>query len=1035
MKTPKHARRLGTAAITLAMMTMALVAIPASAASPTWRLSTGTPDSINAGKHVLVDAWVENVGDVPLTGNLTIADTFPAGITPANPEIEGTLFGSSCQDTGQTSTCTVNVDGMVPGAQVRFRYLSQVDPSATGALVNSITVAGGGMADPATSEQAMTVGPPGPFGIKTFGMSIGDASNDPTAQAGSAPKEADNTLRLLTVESSVFPEIAPLEHLKNTVVHVPAGFVGNPTATPARCTAGQLTAASPNDPTLRIPDCPQDSQVGIAHVVTHAPGLGPDIVPVYNMVPRLGAPAEFGFSYDAITVEIVARVRPDNGIDLVVRDAPSSVAISEVDVTLWGVPADRSHDNQRGVCLENYMGNFQGETCPTSARPAPFLRLPTSCTDNPLPWSVDLTTYVHPDPPGFHADTTTPRIEGCQYLPFDPSFSLVPSVKTPHTPSGLDVKLRMPQDTSPTGLAEADVQRTTVTLPDGMTINPSSADGLQACTDDQLNLGRDGVSTCPDGSKIGTVTLTSPLLDHPVDGSVFLRTQASDDPLSGNLFRIAIEVRSDNDGIDLKLPGSIRADPFTGQLTTTFDQLPQLPFSALDLHFKTGARAPLTTSRTCGPQTTSVELASWSDKLVDTTDSFNLSGDGNGAPCSASGFAPAFTAGSQNPVAGASTPFLVSLDRSDNDQLFKGLTVYSPTGLLGRIRSADLCPEAAANAGTCGDGSLIGSSIVGAGTGPNPFFVSGGKVFLTGPYHGAPYGLSVVTRAIAGPFDLGTVVVRAAVNLDRRTAQLQVTSDAFPTIVKGVPLNLRSIRLSIDKPGFMVNPTNCGVKQVLGTATSTEGASASLGSRYQVGNCRNLGFSPKLSMTVGSVGHTSAGSSAPLSATLTQPAGQSNLREVKVMLPAMLDAHLAVVTHACTLAQFSAGNCRRAEIGSATAVSPLLRRPLRGGAFFVKHPGRPLPDIMVALRGEVSIDLVGKVSIVHSTYLVTDFAVPDAPVTKFTLNLVSGATHGPLGVVTNLCTKKARTATTGILMRGQNGASISVHQRMHIRGC
>lgn len=1035
MKRIKHAWRLGAAVAFVAIAALSAAA-PASAANPTWRLSAETPDSVNAGKIVLVDAWVENVGNVPLTGNLTIADTFPAGIAPTDPEIDGTFFGASCQDAGQTSTCTVNVDGMLPGAQVRFRYTSHVDPSAIGTLVNSVTVSGGGMAAPATSEQSMTVGPPGPFGIETFGMSILDANRDPAVQAGSAPQEADNTIRLRTAESAVLPvpDAAPIEHLKDTVVHVPAGFVGNPTATPVRCTASELTAASPDDPTLRIPDCPDDSQVGIAHVVTHQPGLGPDIVPVYNMVPRPGAPAEFGFSYDAITIGIVARLRPDNGIDLVARDAPSSVAISEVDVTLWGVPAGSSHDNQRGICLENYMGNFQGRTCPTNARPVPFLRLPTSCGD-PLPWSVDLTTYTHPDPPGFHADTTTPRTEGCQFLPFQPTFSLVPSVTTPHTPSGVDARLTMPQDTSATGLAEADVRSTTVTLPDGMTINPSGADGLQACTDAELNLGQDGVATCPDGSKIGTVTLTSPLLDHPIDGTVYLRTQASNDPLSGNLFRLAIEVRSDNDGIDLKLPGSVRADPFTGQITTTFDDLPQLPFSELDLHFKTGARAPLTTSRSCGLQTTSVELASWSDKLVDTSNTFNLSGDGNGAPCPASGFAPTFTAGSQNPVAGASTPFLVSLDRSDNDQLFQGLSVYSPTGLLGRIRSADLCSEAAANAGTCGDGSLIGSATVGAGTGPDPFFVSGGKVFLTGPYKGAPYGLSVVTQAIAGPFNLGTVVVRAAIHIDPRTAQLQVVSDAFPTIVSGVPLNLRSIRLSIDKPGFMVNPTNCGVKHVLGTATSTQGANAGLSSRYQVGSCKNLAFSPKLSMTVGSVGHTSPGSSAPLTATLTQRAGQSNLREVKVMLPAMLDAHLAVVTHACTLAQYNAGNCRRAEIGSATAVSPLLRHALHGAAFFVKHPGRPLPDIMVALRGEVNIDLVGKVSVVHSTYLETDFSVPDAPVTKFTLSLVSGATHGPIGVVTNLCTKKARAATTGIVMRGQNGASISVHQRMHIRGC
>jgi hypothetical protein len=1019
--------------LAIAALLMAAAAA-AAAAAPALRVTASIPDYAPAGRGIAVTVGVLNTGDAPLNGDLTVRYTLPAGVTPTFVfQFRGGVPAPNCQFVGQVDECVLDATGVPPGGQLRYRMAASVDPSASGVLTGAIEVSGGGTTDDVTVPWSTVVGPLDVFAVKSFDIGMTGGPRQASTQAGSAPAVLTTHLAFQS-QAQVnldFPNpnafvTAPPESLRDAVVHVPPGFVGNPLATPVRCSPSELTTPLPG---TQIPACPLASQIGVVQIA------GGDIVPLYNIQPPHGSPAEFGFFYQSIVVTLLAKLRPtDDGIDIVTQKTPSSIPIPQFEVTMWGVPGDPSHNPLRGgACLQGYLGN-NGTNCPLDTpRRVPFLRLPTSCTDNPLTWGLDVDTYQRPDTL-VPAQTTTPRVEGCQFVPFDPSFTLAPTVRTPHAPTGLDTTLTIPQDNGADGVAEADVQTATVTLPDGMTINPSSADGLQACTDDQLNLARDGAAACPLPSKVGTVTLDTPLLDHQIGGSVFLRTQNSDDPTSGEMFRIAIEIRSDDDGVDIKLPGSIVVNPDNGTLTTTFDNLPQLPFGTMQLHFKDGPRAPLVTPSTCGAQTTNVVLHSWSDAFANPRPDFSISGDGNGGPCPAPKFSPAFAAGVENPVVGKSSPLHVTLDRGDDDQQFRTLTVNTPTGLLGKIKSVQQCSEAAANLGTCSSASQIGTAKVGAGVGPNPFFVTDGKVFLTGPYKGAPYGLAVVVHAKAGPFDLGIVVVRAAIHIDRRTSALSVTSEPFPQIVKGVVLNVRSVRLSIDRPGFMVNPTSCQRKEVGATVTSTGGLSANVSSRFQLGNCGNLRFSPKLSMTVGGPGLTGIAHSTPLSTTLTQPAGQSNLREVKVTLPTTLDALLPVVNRACTLAQYDAGNCRRAEAGSAVAVTPLLKDPLKGAAFFVKHPGRPLPDLMVALRGDVDLDLVGKVSIPGGTRLATDFTVPDAPVTRFTLNLVAGH-NGPVGVVTNLCTRKARNATVAISMKGQNGASINRHQRLHIRGC
>lgn len=1028
MKRNTTLRRLVTSLVIAAFLIVATAATAIAAQQLTMR--TLLPDHVTPGRFMMTAVSIQNTGTEPLTGNLTVRYDLPDEIPATDPvAFADAPINMQCQFVGTVKECTADVTGTLPGAQIRLRTVSIVDPNATGTLTGEISASGGGALDAVAEPFSFIVGPSGPFAIRQFDIDISDAPTGPAFRAGSDPTDITTAIRLLSQAATnldgpfaFLSTTAPTESFRDVVVHVPPGLVGNPTATPVLCEPPQLTSQAVP---IQIPTCPPESQVGLVQVV------GQDIVPLYNVVPPRGTPAAFGFYYNGIVVTLKAKLRPeDNGIDIVTEKAPNSVPLPKFEVTLWGAPTDRSHDNLRAFCLDGGLGyTARNGDCALGARSdVPFLRMPTSCPGTPLLWDIAIDTYEHVGR-FITSSTTTPAIEGCQYNPFDPSLSLTPSTKAPHAPSGVDATVSMPQDWSVRGIAPADVRRVSVTLPRGLTINPSSADGLGACSDTDLRLRQEGVATCPDASKLGSVTLRTPLLDHELGGSIFLRTQNSDDPKSGELFRMAIEVRSDDDGVNLKLPGAIIAGD-DGQLTTVFDDLPQLPFESMTLHFKTGPRAPLASPSTCGTHTTNVQLISWGDKIVDTTSSFDTVG------CTSPRFEPKFRAGVRNPVAGGSSPFHVILNRSDDDSEFRGLTINTPEGLLGRIKAVEQCSNVAAETGSCPAASRVGSAIVGAGVGTNPYYVTNGRVFLTGPYRGAPYGLAVAVDAVAGPFNLGTVVVRQAIHVDPRTAQLRVVSQPFPTVVKGVPLHIRSVRVSIDKAGFMVSPTDCSKQEINGTATAVDGLSAPLESRFRVGGCKDLKFAPKLSLSVGGKGRTTLGRSTPFQAVLTQKPGQSNLESVKVSLPQTLAALLPVVNRACTLAEYNAGRCRKAEAGSAIARTPLLKDPLKGGAFFVRHPGRPLPDLMVALRGDIDIDLVGRVTIPGGKRLATNFdTIPDAPVSKFTLKIVAGS-HGPLGVSTrSLCTSRAKRATADVVMRGQNGDVITRQQRLRIRGC
>lgn len=900
----------------------------------------------------------------------------------------------------------------------------------------------------------------GAYGVSAFdGDIVADSAGTPFTQAGGTPYAVRVGIRFNTKENPrVFPSTQwPEEPPKNILVDLPPGMVGNTTGL-SLCKAAQLGVT----PTSEIlgPLCPPGSQVGLIRVHTQA-GLVFQPYPVFAMDPPPGVPAQFGANIFSSLIVMSATVRSDGdyGISVNTRNAPEGVPVTGATVTFWGVPADPSHDDER-ACPgkpDPYSPGGGGVACETEAPRQTFLRLPTSCTAP----GVGLATTVRTDswytPGVFHTATfeshlppgllATPSVtdpllwggqqgpESCDKVPFDPTFMAEPAAGArAGAPSAYTFDLTLPQTTNPDEVAQSDLRKAVVTLPEGVRVSPASAGGLGGCTPTQIGLKSLEDATCPDSSKVGTVRIDTPLLEDSLTGSVYLATP-NDNP-SGTLIALYIVARGS--GVQIKLAGRVDTDPVTGQLTATFDDNPQTPFSKLHLEFKDGSRAALVNPPTCGTYTTKAVLTSWSGRTVTSESSFKVDQDADGDPCQPVGFTPDFVAGTEDPVAGAFTSFKLRFARDESDKEVSGLTVRMPPGLTAKRKGVELCPSSRAAAGTCGEGARIGSVTVGAGAGSNPFFIDKGRVYLTEGYKGAPFGLSIVVPAVAGPFDLGSVVVRAAAHVNSRTAQFRIVADPLPEVLEGIRLQVSDVRVFVDRNDFIVNPTNCNEMRVGGTLTSTEGERADVSSRFQVGECAELAFKPNLRLIAGKKGRTGRGASVPFTARLRQMPGQANIKSVAVTLPLTFNARLPVVEDACTLEEFHANDCANARTGTAVATTPLLPGNLRGSAYFVTDPNKPrgsLPNLIVALRGEVDVDLVGTITIPRDGRLATTFdTVPDVPVSSFVLRLFAGK-NGAVGTTANLCTRSSRNAKARVVIKAHNGGVKRANQRVKIRGC
>ena len=598
--------------------------------------------------------------------------------------------------------------------------------------------------------------------------------------------------------------------------------------------------------------------------------------------------------------------------------------------------------------------------------------------------------------------------------------------------------------------ATPELKTARVTLPEGLSVSPSAANGLQACSDAQIALQSNEPGSCPLASQLGTVKVTTPLLESPLEGQVFLGEPecspcSESDAGDGHLFRLFIQVHSQARGITLKLPGIVKANPQTGRLTAEFAENPQLPFSDVEVKFKDGPRAPLASPQTCGTFTTVSDLEPWSTPETPTEISqspFAITGCDASMP-----FAPAFDAGTSSPAAGAYSPFSVTFSRSDGEQDLGSITVQTPPGLLGKIAGIPRCSEAEANAGTCGPESQIGTTTATAGPGSDPYAITGGRVYLTGPYKDQPFGLSIVVPAVAGPFNLGNVVVRASIAVNPATSALTITSDPLPQIRDGVPFRLRSVTVEVNRPGFIFNATNCSEQAISATITgehaigSSEAAKSSvLPSPYAASGCANLPFKPKLTAVTG--GQASKADGASLDVKVESAGlGPANIAKVVLQLPKALPSRLSTIQKACTEPVFDANPAACDEgsvIGKATIHTPLLNNPLTGPAYFVSHGGAAFPDVEFVLQGEgVTLILDGKTDIKNGITYSRFESTPDAPFTTFETELPTGP-HSILGAYVpakenySLCKASLAMPTT---ITGQNGAVIEQTTKIAVTGC
>jgi uncharacterized repeat protein (TIGR01451 family) len=1056
----KKARRRGTPgrrSLAGALATLAiLAAAPAAFAEPEWRVDPLANTTAAPGESHLYAVQLTNTGDTPADGTvtpMTFTGTFPAGLSVISvTNVSGNAWDCSSVVVGASSfACSNNADALPATVSSTFAVQLAVDPSASGMLTSMFEVVGGDPSNPSASAVDVTTITPNvpPFGIDAFdGKITADAAGTPFTQAGGHPYDVSIAVDF---NSAAHPaplkgQPWPIEPVRNLFVDLPPGLVGDPTSI-ALCTLGELANADGLQPRSL---CPPSAQIGVtlvhANVANSGTTLGP--IPVFNMVPPPDVPARFGFNVAGTVVTLDATVRSatDYGLTVETRNVPQGIAMTGATFTMWGVPADPAHDVQR-ACPGERAPWDTGPICSTDAPVAAFLRNPTSC---PVP-GVGLATTVRVDswvdPGDFKEATFISHLPngypyapqdwgppqgptGCESVPFNPRLDATPLTLAAGKPSGFAFDLSLPQSSNPRTIGQSDLKKAVVTLPLGVRVSPSSASGLQGCSPAQIGLDSTADPRCPDGSTLGSLTIETPMLDRLLKGSIYL-AGPHDNPFDSLL---AVYLVARGPGVIVKLPGKVEADPLTGQLTTSFDDNPQLPFSNLHLEFKAGPRAPLVNPPACGTYTTHAELTSWSGKVVATDSSFTLSHDGAGAPCPPSQFSPGFAAGTESSTGGTSSPLHVRLTRDDDDEELGSVAVDMPSGLTGKIADATLCGDVAAKAGTCPEASKVGSVTVGAGAGSNPFYITNGRAYITDSYKGAPFGLSIVVPAVAGPFDLGNVVVRSSIFVDRHDATLRVVSDPLPRILQGIPLDVRDVRIAIDRPGFFINPTSCAEKRINGVITSTAGKTAAVSDRFQAAECRSLSLKPRMTLAIGSKGRTSRGASVPFSTRLTMPRGGANLRLVRVTLPTTINARLPVINRACTRAQFDAGRCDGARAGTAVARTPLLRDPLRGNVYFVRN-GNPLPDLFITLRGQVAFDLIGRVSIPGGKRLRTTFdAVPDVPITSFTLKLVAGR-QGPVGAAANLCSRRGRTAKAELDFIGQNGKVRQVDQRMKVRGC
>jgi hypothetical protein len=1054
-------------------------------APATWYVGSETvPTNLVPGKVGEVLVVVSNLGDKPIDGSaepVVISAQLPTGLTAT------TIGAGLAAKSGGNAECTLatlkcTFKGVLYPYEKLVMSIGVEAKAQPGILAGEASVQGGGAGASAKQITIPVSGEPASYGVASMEQTPLNEDGSPAVQAGAHPFELTTTLVFNQFIQPASGTRQPVELPKDLTFHLPPGLVGNPNATP-QCTMVNFFAIF-----FEANLCPPSSVVGVVTVTADEPKnlkIFSRTVPVFNLVPSQGEPARFGFEVAGkvpIVLDTSVRSGGDYGVDVTVKDATQTAGVLSSQVTFWGVPGDPRHDNARGwecVAGERFAVEV-GKTCPASSGlpEEPLLTQPTSCAPNPaaepVVFSMQTDSWTNPgtflgsEYEWMNGEGQPLGFEGCSQLPFSPSIDVTPEQDAASTPTGVSVDVHVPQQTTLEAgkLAEADVRDTTVMLPQGVQLSPSAANGLEGCSEAQVGFeGIDPASetqrfdvapaACPDGSKVGTVHIKTPLLSHELEGAMYLATPAPNGEAGQNPFNslVALYLVAEDpvSGVLVKLAGEGHLDEGTLQISTTFRHAPQVPFEDLKIDLFGGPRASVSTPATCGQYATGAVFTPWSGTgplaVQSPGEDFQITSGvgGGGCPGGVLAFGPGFEAKSVDTQAGDFTPFFLELSRPDGDQALSSISMHLPPGVAALLSSVELCSEAQAAASACPVGSQIGKATAVAGLGSEPYVQEGGRVYITGPYGGAPFGLEIVTPAKAGPFDLGYVTVRSKLYVDRNDASVTIVSDPLPTQIRGIPLQLKRVLVEVDRSGFEFNPTSCNPMSISGTITGDQQTSVGVSSPFQVGGCGNLPFTPGL--TASAVGDGSKANGTTFAVKVTSggmgPKGvaQAGIAKVDLQLPKQLSSRLPTLQKACLAAVFEANYAACPEgsvIGNATIHTPVLKNPLSGPAYLVSHGNTGFPDVEFVLQGEnITLVLDGHTDIKNGITYSKFESAPDAPFTTFETILPAG----PHGVLTanvaeskhfSLCGEKLTAPTTIV---AQNGTKLEQNTLVTITGC
>ncbi len=1018
-----------------------------------------TPVVLGGAGTSELSLYAYNIGGAESIGDLTFKAKLPAGVTTTEtPRLGG---GNCTSGSGQTEfTCTLSAKKVQPSEYPEpIKVAITAAPGAESGIIQ-YEVQGGGAAT-ASYEVPLTISshPAGP-GIEFFAAGAYDANGNPDTQAGDHPYSASAIIMNNTRRSPSSGLVFLAGEPKDISVNLPPGFLGNPLAVPA-CPES-----------TEVVNCPTTTMVGTTRVflVPGGAGVGGLNSPqssVYNTEAPLGYPGKFRFLVlGTEPVGVTAKLRSDEDYGI----TTSSINTAQIKqvfgtfFTFWGQPADDSHG-----ALRCQYGNFFGTCEPHSTlTPTSFLTNATNCSEQAsiaaansggIPVKFNVTFWQNPGE-AFTGSAGVPPVTGCDKLHFEDNFTFEPSATKSDSTASFKTSLTVPSE-GLTGvtceklpghpepcLTTPELKDMTVQLPKGVVLNASGADGLQACSLEQIGyLGNEfpmpnpirfnkDPQTCPEASKIGTGELKTALLEDPLHGALYLAAQGKANPF-GSLFAIYLVIEDPRHGIFIKLPGEVEPSETDGQMQVTFTNLPQLPFTRLDLSLKGGNRSALASPTTCGQYTTTAIGTPWSapesGPPTESSNGFEINQGPNGLPCAKTPqerpFDIGWKAGAEGNQAGASSPFSFQITRPDGSQEIDTLDLTTPPGLSASLKGVPYCSEAQIKQAeqstgkqelanpACPGASQVGRLEVGSGPGPSPFY-TGGKLYLAGPYKGAPISVVSVVPAVAGPFDLGNVVSRNALFINRQTAQVTAKSDPIPQILKGVVLRIRDIRIFLNHKDWTLNPTNCEPSSVGLTIHGNSGATAERSARFQVGGCDKLNFAPKLTARV--TGPTKRGELPAFTAELTYPEGPgyANIKDVQVALPHSEFLEQAHINTICTRVQAAAHQCPQGSIyGYAEATTPLIDGVLKGPVF-LKSSDHKLPDLAIALRGPdsqpVEVEFAGRIDSVHGQIRNTIEGLPDVPVSKFVLRM-KGGRKGLLVNSRNLCQGKPGRMTVNMV--------------------